>query len=160
MNKRIIIVGPSASGKNYLRKKFMERGYTHDVSYTTRPIRKGEIDGDDYNFLSHKEFMEKADRNGFYEWVEYKGNLYGTGMMEWIGRDIFIMETSGISKITPEDRKRCMIIFINPPLDSRIKRMILERGWTWEEISKRLDFDEKCFKDFSDYDIKITDAYF
>ena len=160
MNKRIIICGPSASGKNYLRDLWVFRGFESDVSYTTRSPRPGEVPGKDYNFISRENFKNKIKMNGFYESVEYKRELYGTGKIEWEERDIFIMETEGISKIKAEDRKSCFIIFLDPPKDSRIKRMAVERGWKWDEISKRLDFDEKCFKGFSDYDIKLTNAYF
>jgi len=160
MGKRIIIVGPSASGKNFLRGIFVSRGFKADVSYTTREQREGEVQGVDYVFLSKDNFKAKQKLSGFYEFIEYKKNLYGTGLKEWEERDIFIMETSGIAKIKPEDRESCFIIYLDPPRDSRIKRMVVEREWKWEEVIKRLDFDEKCFKNFKDYDIRITDAYF
>ena len=160
MSKKIILVGPSASGKNYLRNKFVKRGFTQDVSYTTRKSRKGDVDGIDYNFISQEEFYDMIRTSQFYEWVEYKSHLYGTGLTEWGERDIFIMETIGISKLKTEDRKKCFIIFINPPVDSRIKRMAIEREWKWKEIAKRLDFDEKCFGGFEDYDIMMTNPEF
>ncbi len=159
-NKRIILTGPSASGKNILRERFVKRGFIPDVSYTTRPQRKDEVDGTDYYFISQKNFLKGIDDNFFYEWTEYRENFYGTGQKQWHHCKIFIMETIGISKIHPEDREDCFIIFINPPQDTRIKRMALERKWVWKEIVKRLDFDKDCFKDFQDYDIMITNADF
>ena len=160
MNKRIILVGPSAAGKNYLRNIFADKGFTHDVSYTSREKRPGEIEGEDYHFIPREEFERKIKDGEFYEWTEYKGNLYGTGLKEWNERDIFIMESVGVSKIHPEDRKKCFVIYLNPPHDSRIKRMAIEREWKWEEIARRLDFDQKCFNEFKDFDIEITNAYF
>ena len=49
MNK-IILVGKGASGKDHLRKILEGRGFTYGISYTTRPPREGEIDGQDYYF--------------------------------------------------------------------------------------------------------------
>ena len=48
---RIILCGKAASGKDHLRKILEGRGFKYGVSYTTRPPRKGEIDGKDYFFL-------------------------------------------------------------------------------------------------------------
>ena len=139
MKSKIIIVGPSAAGKDFLRRKFVKRGFTSDISYTTRKPREEEKD---YVFISKAEFIDMIADNKFYEWVEYEGNYYGTGIKEWLSRDIFIMETVGVSKINVYDRNDCMIIFIDPPRDSRIKRMSTERKWPWSKIKKRLIFDE------------------
>ena len=47
MNK-IILVGKAAAGKDHMRKILQGRGFDYGVSYTTRPRRPGEIDGEDY----------------------------------------------------------------------------------------------------------------
>jgi len=160
MNKRIIIVGPSASGKTFLRKKFEDKGFTFDVSYTSRLMRMGEKQGVHYNFISKDEFAFRISRQAYYEYVEYNGNYYGTGMYEWDNSDCFIMETDGIKSIKPEDRKSCFIIYLNPSSFIRIKRMMGERKWDQQEVDDRLASDDKKFKDFKDYDIIITNSNF
>jgi len=160
MNKRIIIVGPSASGKTFLRKKFEDKGFTFDVSYTSRPMRPDEKYGLHYNFISRDEFTFRISYRAFYEWVEYNGNYYGTGKYEWDHSDCFIMETDGIKSIKPEDRKSCFIIYLNSSSFIRIKRMINERKWNRQEVDDRLASDDKKFKDFKDYDIIITNSNF
>ena len=162
MNKRLIIVGPTASGKNILRERLAKKGYTFDVSYTTREIRKavGEVDGHDYHFISLKEFEEMESNDGFYEKVYYNGNKYGTGRHEWDTRDVFIMEPDGVDCILEEDRNSCFIIFIEPSTDIRIERMKNERKWSDEQIQSRLTFDNKRFSTFDKYDIKITNSDF
>ena len=57
MNK-IIIVGKSAAGKDHLRKILEGRGFIYGISYTTRPARPTEVDGQDYYFLEKDEFIE------------------------------------------------------------------------------------------------------
>lgn len=162
MNKRIILCGPTASGKNILRERLSLKGFTFDVSYTTRKIRKevGEKDGLDYHFIPLDEFEKMENDDKFYEKTIYNGNKYGTGKKEWDMVDVFIMEPHGISCIREEDRKTCFIIYINPPVDERIKRMIIERQWTDEQVQSRIKTDEIKFSDFTDYDMKITNPEF
>lgn len=160
--QRIILVGPTCSGKTFLRKRFESRGFTCDVSYTSREPRKelGEIDGIHYHFISKESFQDKIKEGFFYEWVEYNGNYYGTGFKEWNELPLFIMETDGIKHIKPEDRKDCFIIYLKPAQSERILRMRNERKWTNQEIFKRIQTDKNKFEDFSDYDMIITNAYF
>lgn len=162
MNKRMILVGPTASGKNILRDRFAKKGFTYDVSYTTREIRKevGEQEGVEYHFISDEEFETMKSNNEFYEKVEYNGKKYGTGRKEWDTKDVFIMEPNGIDCILEEDRKSCFIIFINPPTDERIKRMKFERKWDNQQVLDRIRTDNNKFDNFNKYDIKITDPEF
>ena len=158
MNKRIIICGPAASGKDFLKTKFGNQGFELDISYTTRPIREGEENGVDYHFIIDTEFFDKY--YNFYEYAQHGKYYYATGTYEWETFDIFIMETEGISEIIPEDRKNCFIIYLNPPQSIREKRLKEIRGWNDENIAHRAKMDNEKFKDFKDYDMKITDPNF
>lgn len=153
--KRIILVGPSCAGKSYIRQKFAEKGYTYDVSYTTRPPREGEVDGIDYNFISKEKFLAWINDEGFYEWVEFGGHMYGTGNFEWNHSDIFIMESDGIKHLKPEDRKESVIIYVNTSRITCLRRMEV-RGWDKVKIVERIKTDAEKFKDFSDYDFTIS----
>jgi guanylate kinase len=155
-HKRIILVGPTCSGKTYIRDKFREKGFKVDVSWTSRPKRENEIQDFDYYFTS-KEYFELLIQEGdFYEWVKYGDYYYGTGMEEWEKlSQVFIMETDGISKIKPEDRKNCLIIYVDTPLQTRLDRM-KERGWNEHKIIERAKVDQEKFKNFKDYDLKIS----
>lgn len=160
MNKRIILVGPTASGKTFLRKRFEEKGFQCDISYTSRKPREGEETGVHYHFLSKDGFEKLIDQGFFYEWVEYNGNYYGTGLYEWRKLPLFIMETDGIKHIKPEDRKSCFVIYLDTPHIVRRSRMRLERGWSEEEVAKRIITDLKKFEGFTDYDLRITNSDF
>ena len=155
MNKRIILVGPSAAGKNFIREKFVEKGFKADCSYTSRESRPGEIDGVDYKFIGTPRFMEMIAGNKFYEWVEYNGNFYGTGLDEWNNCDIFIMESDGIGHLKPEDRKCSVVIYINTPFDTRLKRM-RQRGWSNDKITERSQVDIDKFRTFTNFDLEIS----
>ena len=160
MQKRIIICGPAGAGKDYLKKKFGERGFKLDVSYTTRYKREEEKYGVDYNFISKDEFTLRISNGGFYEYCKHGDYSYGTGQYEWDSYDVFIMETLGISKITPEDRENCFIIYLNPPSHIRAERLKKLRSWDEETLAHRNNMDIGKFKNFIDFDIEIKTPYF
>ncbi|HET6681205.1 MAG TPA: guanylate kinase [Gemmatimonadaceae bacterium] len=76
----VILSSPSGGGKTTIARLLLDRrgdvGYS--VSCTTRPPRPGEVNGDDYHFLSRDEFMARRGRGEFAEWASVHGNLYGT----------------------------------------------------------------------------------
>ena len=156
MSKRIILVGPAASGKDFIKKKFAEKGFISEISFTSRAPREGEVDAVDYHFRTKDDFERMIGLNLFYEWVKHGEYYYGTHLLEWENADIFIMETDGISKIKPEDRGECLIIYVDTPLITRIRRMRDDRKWDDKKILERVGIDNKKFEDFKDYDIRIT----
>lgn len=65
-----ILIGMSASGKDaILRELVANHGFREIVTTTTRPMRKGEVNGKDYNFISRKEF-EKGISEGRFKVVK------------------------------------------------------------------------------------------
>ena len=80
MSNIFIISAPSGCGKTSLVRElcqtysFLEQ----TVSYTTRAIRSGEVDGQDYHFISKDEFIESKKNNKFIESQNVYDNFYGT----------------------------------------------------------------------------------
>ncbi|MBT3320884.1 MAG: guanylate kinase [Anaerolineae bacterium] len=77
----IVISGPSGVGKDTVLHMMEERGeypFHFVITATTRPIRKGEVDGVDYFFVSHDEFAEMIENDELFEYAivynDYKGN--------------------------------------------------------------------------------------
>lgn len=159
MHKRIIIVGKAASGKDYLRKKFEERGFKYGVSYTTRPPRPDEVSGKDYIFIRPADAQDMMDRNEFYEWVAFNNWIYGTTVEQFKRDDIFIMTPKGIAHISEEDRKNSLIIYFD--IDESIRRdRMLARNMPGDSVERRLEADRLDFENFTNYDIKITNHNF
>lgn len=156
--KRIILVGHAASGKDFLAAKFVEEGFRKDVSMTTRPMRDGEIPSVTYDYVTDKTFDNHAANNGFYESVIFNGWKYGTTMQNWNNADVFIMTPSGVTHIKPEDRKDCIVVYIEIPEEIRIKRMNIRSDADTTE--RRVQADRKDFKGFIDYDYRINDPNF
>tara|TARA_R110000803_G_scaffold63575_3_gene124277 strand:+ start:6813 stop:7292 length:480 start_codon:yes stop_codon:yes gene_type:complete len=159
MNKTILI-GKAAAGKDHMRKVLEGRGFTYGTSYTTRPPREGEIDGQDYYFISEKDFKDFADTNFWYEYVEFNGWFYGTSHEQFRNTcNLFVMTPKGVDAINTIDRKHCTIIYLDIPLKVRKDRLRL-RGDLNDKIERRLEADEVDFKDFTNYDIVINNSNF
>lgn len=75
-----VLSAPSGGGKTSLCKGAVDffGDLVHSVSYTTRPPRPGETHGQDYFFVSRREFEEMAARGEFLEWAQVFSHLYGT----------------------------------------------------------------------------------
>jgi len=71
--KLYVLLGPNGSGKTTLAHRLSDFGIPEIVSYTTRPIREGEVEGKDYYFIDRDTFKTI----NMMEVTEYEGNLYG-----------------------------------------------------------------------------------
>ena len=154
--KKIILVGPACAGKSFIKNILVRKGYVPDVSYTSRPKRDNEKDGADYHFVSEERFLSYVEDKHFYEHVKHGGHYYGTSLYHWNTAEVFIMEADGIGSIEPEDRKRCLVVFVTAPQTVRTTRMRDERGWDDERIKARILVDANKFEGFKDYDLVIN----
>jgi len=153
---KIVIVGRGGSGKDFLRKKFEAKGFKYCISYTSRPIRIGEEDGKDYKFTDEKYFFDNIFK--FYEIDEFNEWKYGTLITDFYESNLFIMTPRGVNNIKPEDRKKCFVIFIDPPR-AVIRERLIERKDA-DSVDRRIKADDNDFFEFSNYDMRITNHDF
>ena len=158
-HKRIILVGKAASGKDYIRKTFEAQGFKYAVSYTTRPPRPDEIAGQDYFFIKQPDAQDMIDKCEFYEWVVFNGWIYGTTKKQFYNDDIFIMTPSGLNQLSEDDRKTSTVIYLDIDEEVR-KQRLLERKMPGDSVERRLEADREDFKNFKNYNIKITNQNF
>lgn len=160
MNKsRIILVGRGASGKDFMRKTLEQRGFKYAVSYTTRPPRLNEINGKDYHFISKEQADRMIKADEFYEYVMFNGWLYGTTKEQFYTDDVFIMTPVGLSHVDQKDRSSSFVIFLDMADSIRRERM-LARDMPGDTVDRRIEADNLDFKDFKNYDIRITNSDF
>lgn len=162
MNKRIILVGKAGSGKDFMRKKLESRNFKYAVSYTTRPAREGEVHGRDYFFITEELAKKMIDNYEFFEYVMFNGWLYGTTLSQWSqadGDDVFIMTPTGLSHVGEEDRKDCLVIFVDIDINVRRERL-MQRDMPGDSIERRIQADEDDFHSFTNFDIRITNPDF
>jgi guanylate kinase len=117
-----VISGPSGAGKGTVVEGVLQRrpDVFLSVSATTRPARRGEIDGVNYHFVGDREFIAGRDRGEFLETAQVYDNLYGTprapveaALRE--GRDVILeLDIQGalaVKRSVPD----AVLIFIEPP---------------------------------------------
>ena len=161
MIKRIILCGPGASGKDHFRNRLVEtKGLIPDISYTTRPMRDGEVDNVDYHYISEETMGDMLEHEEMLECVQFNNNWYGTSKWSWNKSEVFIMTAEGFGQISKEDRSDSLVYYFNPSKSTRHDRMREGRGMSVVEAMDRIEADSKEFRDFTDYDIMITNPDF
>lgn len=161
---KIIVCGKSGSGKDYLRKNLQSKGLLYASPYTTRPKRTGELDGVDYYFTEEESYLK--NRNTIFIEGNFFGWFYGIGKEQWSYYDLFILPPSMIEKIPVEQRKICFIIYLDIDREIRKERLLSRNGVKGDKteegdsIERRLNSDDEDFKNFTNYDIKITNPNF
>jgi guanylate kinase len=145
-----VISAPSGAGKTTLVEALRTTGeFVYSVSCTTRPPREGEVDGEDYHFISEAQFLERANAGQFLEYAKVHGYYYGTWRDTVLkslndGRDVLIdIDTQGAANVRnykdPMIRDALADIFIMPPNLEELRRRLTKRGTeTPEQIERRL----------------------
>ena len=167
-NKRgslIIISGTTCAGKGTVIKELLKRNdnLTLSLSYTSRPIRKGEVDGVDYKFISHEEFEEKISNGDFLEYAKVRyGEYFGTPKenVEKIlesGKDVILeIDVQGAKQIK-EMMPEVILIFIMAPSMEEVKRRIKARGAeTAEQIIDRFKTAYKEIDEINKYNYVVV----
>ena len=146
--RMFIFTAPSGAGKTtivrHLLREFANLSFS--VSATNRPPREGEIDGQDYYFLSTEKFRERVENGDFLEWEEvYPGRLYGTLRSEveriWANGKhvVFDIEVKGATNLKRAYPERTLATFIKVPSLEALEQRLRDRGTESEEsIRKRI----------------------
>ncbi|GAB4411981.1 MAG: guanylate kinase [Bacteriovoracaceae bacterium] len=159
--KIIIIVAPSGTGKSTLIKRLKEefRQLHWSVSFTTRPMRPGEVDGKHYFFISRDEFLKKKNQGDFIEWAEVHGNFYGTSKgfvsskIDHGFSILFDLDVQGADNMKKHFGAEAHVIYIAPPSIEELERRLRDRGTETEEVIQlRLANARNEIKRKDDYD--------
>ena len=134
----IVIIGESGSGKSTLQELLVasDSKYKKLVTYTTRPMREGEVDGESYHFISPESFSEIEKRGFFAEYAEYRGWKYGTAKADCESENVVaVLTPSGMRTLK---RLGYPIVSVYLYVDRR-SRLIstLNRGDDIEECYRR-----------------------
>jgi guanylate kinase len=138
----VVLAGPSGVGKTSivaeLRARLPELFFS--VSATTRPPRRGEVEGRDYHFVGPAGFDRLIQRGELLEWAEIHGGLQRSGtprepveraLAE--GRPVLVeVDLAGaraIKRVLPES----VTVFVEPPSLVELERRLRGRGTESEE---------------------------
>ena len=141
----LIVASHSGSGKTSLCRRLMadHGGLELSISMTTRPIRPGEVDGRDYNFVSHEEFQRLVDQDAFLEWADVHGQRYGSprGPIDRAlaeGRDVlFDIDWQGAAQVAEKCPQDAVRVFILPPSLEELRRRLITRSQDAPEVIER-----------------------
>jgi guanylate kinase len=132
----LVLSSPSGAGKTTLSRLLLrsDRNVELSISVTTRPKRRGEVDGRDYHFIDRTRFDEMVKRGELLEWAEVFGHRYGTPRMPVIkalqaGRDVlFDIDWQGTQQLREKARTDLVSVFILPPTAKELERRLKRRA--------------------------------
>ena len=161
--EKIIIVGKSGSGKDHLLRGLVKKGLRYSPKYTTRPQRKLETNGQEYFFIQNSDFESMLESSQIltYQKFDIFGSLwyYAISKDNFNDNQVFIMTPYELSCLKSEIRKGCFVVYLDIDINIRRKR-ISGRNDNSDSVERRLAADEEDFRDFKDYDLKISDPDF
>ena len=132
----LVLSSPSGAGKTTLSRMLLkaDRSVELSVSVTTRPKRRGEVDGRDYHFIDPSRFDALIKANELLEWAEVFGHRYGTpgrpvDKALRAGRDIlFDIDWQGTQQLREKARDDLVSVFILPPTARELERRLKRRA--------------------------------
>ncbi len=142
-----IVSAPSGSGKTTIIKRILKEfpEIVYSVSATTRKKRLDEKDGEDYFFISEKNFKECIERDEFAEWEKFYDYYYGT-FKKFIdenlikGKNVLLeIDVKGAVNIKHK-YPDAVLIFIVPPSFEELKKRLKNRQTENEiDYQKRIE---------------------
>ena len=134
---------PSGSGKTTIVRHLLKQekfNLEFSISATSREPRGFEKDGEDYYFISLREFKDKIKGDDFLEWEEvYRDNFYGTLKTEveriWALKKhvIFDIDVVGGLRIKHKFPDETLAVFVKPPSVDELKIRLKKRKTESEE---------------------------
>jgi len=159
-----VITAPSGTGKTTLLKALLaaDPRLRFSISYTTRPLRPGEITGQDYFFVTPEEFRRLQASGALAEWVEQFGYCYGTSR-EWVletlarGVDlVFDLDTRGARALKREFPQGTFIFIVPPSLEQLELRLRLRGDLAPAELRARLEQGQAELREIPWYDYLVV----
>ena len=146
----VILSGVAGAGKDTIKKELIKRMENVESlpSYTSRPIRPGDIDGKTYNFVSKQEFEKMIQDGEFYEYDIHHNNYYGVPKKllnekmkngKIIVKDVDVNGTENLIKLLGNETKIITIFLRVPKQELRRRLEQREDKPKEEEIILRLN---------------------
>lgn len=138
----LVLSSPSGAGKTTLSRMLLkaDRGVELSVSATTRPKRRGEVNGRDYHFIDSSRFEAMMKAGELLEWAEVFGHWYGTPRRPvtkalQAGRDVlFDIDWQGTQQLREQARSDLVSVFILPPTVKELERRLRDRAQDSKDI--------------------------
>ena len=138
-----ILSSPSGAGKTTIARRLLEEEASElamSVSVTTRPMRPGEVEGQDYFFVCRDTFDALVEDDSFFEWAEVFGHCYGTPKAEIReqlkrGEDfLFDIDWQGTQQLYQRAQGDVVRVFLLPPSIEELEQRLRSRGTDSDEV--------------------------
>jgi len=132
----LVLSSPSGAGKTTLSRllRRADRNVDLSISVTTRPKRRGEINGRDYHFIDRARFDDMVAGGELLEWAEVFEHRYGTPRQPVVkalqaGRDVlFDIDWQGTQQLREKARTDLVSVFVLPPTTKELERRLKQRA--------------------------------
>ena len=162
----IVISGPSGVGKDTVAQMMLEN---HDqfhfvVTATTREEREGEVDGEDYIFLTHDEFAKMIEQDELLEWAVVYNDYKGVPKQQIrdalaSGRDVIMrVDVQGAATIRKLVPNAVFIFLIAESEEALVNRLVERKSETAEGLNLRIATARQEMKRLEEFDYYVVNA--
>ena len=138
----LVLSSPSGAGKTTITRELVQRDpqLNSSVSVTTRPPRKGEVDGQHYHFVNRARFDEMVAGGELLEHASVFGHFYGTPRAPVeaalrAGRDIISdIDWQGTQQLAQTVRDDLVAVFVLPPSMAALEERLKTRAQDSDEV--------------------------
>ena len=153
-NEIIVISGFSGAGKDTIAKDINKLfGHNFVISYSTRPMRQNEEEGNPYYFIDDNKMCTMAFNNELIE-----GRCYNTIHGNWFyavnknqildnEKYVIVLDILGYEEFKKHFGNRVYGIFIDVPSEERLSRAMSRGDFNFNEWNRRYEDDSSQFTD-------------
>jgi len=165
----LVLSSPSGAGKTSIARRLLdeEANIVMSVSATTRPPRKGEVEGVDYYFTDKIEFNLMVNRSEMLEHAKVFDHYYGTpsgpvtAALESGCDVLFDIDWQGTQQLAQNARDDLVSIFVLPPSTSELERRLRARALDpVDVVEKRMAQAADEMSHWAEYDYIIVNDDF
>ena len=163
-----MLSGPSAVGKSTVVRRLREQvpDLHFSVSATTRDPRPGEVDGQDYHFVTPERFQHLIDSGQLLEWADIHGGLHRSGtpaapVVEAAasGHPVLIEVDLAGARAVKTAMPDAISVFLAPPNWEALRERLIGRGTeTPERMARRLATAEAELAAQGEFDFVVVNS--
>lgn len=169
MNKGILLVvsGPTGAEKDKIITSLLEKhtDIYKEVSYTTRDKKEDEVEGEEFKFISNKDFFDKVDKGIFLEWAEvYDGIYYGTPKHNILkklkeGKDVLVeVDIKGALQIKEKYNDAVLIIILPKSKEVMESNILNSKKDTPEKLTRKFNSAFNCINSINKYNYGVVNT--
>lgn len=136
----IVLIGPPNIGRHELRQRLMEDSerFAAAIPHTSRARKEGEVDGQDYHFITRAQFEADILSRKFVEHGEYERAYYGTSLdairsVVNAGKICVLNLHPQSLKILRSSDLKPYVVFVAPPSLEKLRQKRIRNGEAYKE---------------------------